>query len=81
MEKASDFRNLANLSLITLGHLLLAAWALHLVVQPENISLMWLPDGYLLGCLVLLSRSLWLPLCAIIFVATGSIELLTTDRP
>lgn len=81
MEKASDFRNLANLSLITLGHLLLAAWALHLVVQPENISLMWLPDGYLLGCLVLLSRSLWLPLCAMIFVATGSIELLTTDRP
>lgn len=81
MGKSPISSHLSNLLLITLGHLLLAGWALQLTVQPENISLMWLPNGYLLGCLVLLPRSLWLPLCSMIFVATGSIELLTTDRP
>lgn len=81
MEKYLNLKVGKNLLLITLGHIALTFWALNLVAPPENISLMWLPDGYLLGCLVLLPRTLWLPLCLLILGGTWLTELLMMDRP
>ncbi len=74
-------REWARLLLIAAGHLLLAIWALRLVTPEESVSLMWLPDGYLLGCLVLLPLRLWVPLLILLtFLGTG-FELILTDRP
>ncbi|ODB91889.1 bifunctional diguanylate cyclase/phosphodiesterase [Candidatus Thiodiazotropha endoloripes] len=74
-------RDLKTILLIVAGQLLLTAWALSLVVSPDGISLMWLPDGYLLGVLLLLPRRLWLPLLLASALAVFTFESLTTDRP
>jgi len=73
-----DFLQLA---LIVVGHLLLTIWSLNLMVSPENISLMWMPDGYLLACLVLLPSRLWFWLIIILTVSLFSFESTFTDRP
>ena len=74
-------RDLKTIVLIVAGQMLLTAWALSLVVPPDGISLMWLPDGYLLGVLLLISRRLWLPLLLISSLAVFTFEMLTTERP
>ena len=67
--------------LIVIGQLVLTRWALTLVAPPDGISLMWLPDGYLLGMLLLLDRRYWAPLLLVLLPATISIEFISTDRP
>lgn len=72
---------LLNLIFIVIGHLILTKWALSLVTQEEKISLMWLPDGYLLAVLVLISKRLWPTLIGMVFFASLIVELILTQRP
>lgn len=76
-----NFREVLKLLLITFGHILLTKWALTLVTPQEHISLMWLPDGYLLGVFVLLPYRLWPSLFVMIFTAAFVTEVSSTDRP
>lgn len=69
------------LLLITAGHLILANWALKLVSPELGVSLMWLPDGYLLAMLVIVERRLWPVLIASVFAFTGFFEFVVTERP
>ena len=71
---------LKQIVLIIIGQLLLVLWALKLVTPEEGISLMWLPDGYLLGCLVLLKPRLWPTLLILLFFSIFTLEHLSTDR-
>jgi len=69
------------LLLILCGDLLLMRWSLSLVTPEEGISLLWLPSGFLLGCLVLLPVRLWPWLLGLTFPVVYGMELLVTDRP
>lgn len=76
-----NFNEVLRIALLTLGHLALAYWALTLVTPQEGISLMWLPDGYLLACLVILPWRLWPWLLLSVSLAVLTMELYTTARP
>ncbi len=76
-----DRRELRMLLLVTAVHILLVRWALTLVTPEENVSLMWLPDGFLFAVFVLLRLPLWPLLAGIVFSSTLLIELFTTARP
>lgn len=65
----------------TAAHAALLAWALRLVTPEEGISLMWLPDGFLLGVLVLAPLRLWPALLLSITASSAGTELLLTARP
>lgn len=67
--------------LIVIGHLALLMWALTLIAPPDNIALMWLPNGFLLGCLVLLPRHVWPWVVGMVALTTLGAETWLTDRP
>jgi len=67
--------------LIVIGHLILMYWALNLVAPPNNISLMWLPDGYLLGILLLIDKRFYIPLLFILIPSIILFEFIYTNRP
>jgi diguanylate cyclase (GGDEF)-like protein/PAS domain S-box-containing protein len=73
-------REWSSILLITAGQLLLVVWALRLVAPEEAISLLWLPDGYLLGFLVLLPMRLWPAQLASVALSVLALEMITTDR-
>ncbi len=66
---------------VTFTHILLIALALQLVTPEEKISLMWLPDGFLLGVLVLYSYRQWPLQIVSIALASFLFEIAITDRP
>jgi diguanylate cyclase (GGDEF)-like protein/PAS domain S-box-containing protein len=74
-------REFSQVLLVVIGHVVLLNWALTLVAPPENISLMWLPDGFLLGCLVLLPMRLWPWVIVMLAASTLGLETWLTDRP
>lgn len=81
MKSCFSINSLGRLSLITMGYAILATWALQLKAPPEDISVMWLPDGYLLACLVLLPGKYWLPLCLMVSGTAFILEYLAVARP
>lgn len=76
--KKHDIKTL--LGIIT-GYLLLSQWASKLVLGSDPYSLMWLPDGFLLGCLLLLEKRLWLPLLITLSPLHVALEQLSLERP
>lgn len=56
-------------------------WALNLLAPPNNISLMWLPDGYLLGVLLLIDKRFYIPLLFILIPSIILFEFIYTNRP
>jgi diguanylate cyclase (GGDEF)-like protein/PAS domain S-box-containing protein len=74
-------RDFNQMLLVVIGHVVLLSWSLRLVAPPENISLMWLPNGFLLGCLVLLPMRLWPWVVGLIALVTFGYETTFTDRP
>ena len=78
MPSRNDFKYLF---LTIVGYSVLMKWALTFVAPPENISLMWLPNGFLLGCLVWLRRGLWPWLIGLLALVTLATESWLTDRP
>lgn len=66
--------------LIVIGHLTIMLWALNLVAPPDNISIMWLPDGYLLGMLLLIEKRLYIPLLLVLVPSIFIFEYIYTGR-
>jgi signal transduction histidine kinase/integral membrane sensor domain MASE1 len=62
------------------GHLTLTVWGLSLVAPPENVSLLSLPAGFLLGCLAVLPFRLWPWILAALVPSALGLELALTDR-
>lgn len=74
-------RELWKIAAIVVSHMALVSWALRLSVPPAPISLMWMPDGFLVGCLVVLgNRRSWPLLLGALALSTMGVELTLTDR-
>lgn len=73
-------KDLTFIGLITLIYLLLFYWGLSLVSPEDNISLMWLPGGFLLGTLVIIPRHAWATLITAVAITSMTFQLAATDR-
>ncbi|GEM_PF-5843523 len=73
-------KDITKISVIVLCHLLLMVWGQTLFAGP-NISLIWLPDGFLLAAFLLLERRLWTPLLLSAIVSTLIFEFSFLEKP
>lgn len=74
-------KSFVSIAILTLIHLILVKLALTLVTPQENISIMWLPDGFLLATLVLTNIRMWPMLIISICFGTFIVETIETSRP
>ena len=73
-------REIRLILLVVIGHVLLTHWSLALVPSTATVPLIWLPGGFLLGCLVLMPMRLWPWVIALVGFGVVAGQLPLIDR-